>query len=64
MDLQALAALEEAIEPYRRAGFVVTSQTGDYSRCVRWGAIPDPGPARGIVLVQRATCWQWTGYAA
>jgi ABC-type spermidine/putrescine transport system permease subunit II len=27
MDTQTLAALEEAIEPYRRAGFVVTSQT-------------------------------------
>jgi hypothetical protein len=27
MDTEMLAALEEAIEPYRRAGFVVTSQT-------------------------------------
>jgi len=27
MDLQNLAALEQAIEPYRRAGFVVTSQS-------------------------------------
>jgi ABC-type spermidine/putrescine transport system permease subunit II len=27
MDLQALATLEESSEPYRRAGFVVTSQT-------------------------------------
>ena len=27
MDAQTLAALEEAIEPYRRIGFVITSQT-------------------------------------
>jgi predicted nucleic acid-binding Zn ribbon protein len=27
MDIQTLAALEAAIEPYRRAGFVVTSQS-------------------------------------
>lgn len=27
MDLQALAALEKTIEPYRRAGFVITSQS-------------------------------------
>lgn len=27
MDVQTLAALEDAIEPYRRAGFVVTSQS-------------------------------------
>jgi len=27
MDAQALAVLEQAIEPYRRAGFVITSQS-------------------------------------
>jgi hypothetical protein len=27
MDIKTLAALEEVIEPYRRAGFVVTSQS-------------------------------------
>lgn len=27
MDAQALAALEQAIEPYRRRGFIVTSQS-------------------------------------
>jgi hypothetical protein len=27
MDIQNLAALEEAIEPYRSAGFVITSQS-------------------------------------